>query len=114
MCAIAGILGLSYEEKTIQRMLRTMARRGPDGNGVAMSENSCLIHSRLAIIDPQGGQQPMKLQWQGRRYTLVYNGELYNTSEIRKELENSGYRAAHDILLGICNDDHELTLFEMT
>ena len=91
MCAIAGILGLSYEEKTIQRMLRTMARRGPDGNGVAMSENSCLIHSRLAIIDPQGGQQPMKLQWQGRGYTLVYNGEMYNTSEIRKELENSGH-----------------------
>ena len=91
MCAIAGILGLSYEEKTIQRMLRMMARRGPDGNGVAMCAGCCLLHSRLAIIDPQGGQQPMKLQWQGRGYTLVYNGELYNTAEVRNELEKLGH-----------------------
>ena len=63
MCAIAGILGLPYYEATIQKMLHTMRRRGPDENGVAMTDSSCLIHSRLTIIDPAGGQQPMKLQW---------------------------------------------------
>ena len=86
MCAIAGILGLRYREDVIQNMLRTMARRGPDGNGVAMTAECCLLHSRLAIIDPEKGQQPMKLSWQGRSYTLVYNGELYNTEELCREL----------------------------
>lgn len=91
MCAIAGILRLGYQESTIQKMLRTMQRRGPDGNGVAMTAGCCLLHSRLAIIDPEGGQQPMKLQWQGKIYTLVYNGELYNTEEIRAELLKAGH-----------------------
>lgn len=91
MCAIAGILGLPYNESTIQKMLHTMRRRGPDGNGVAMSAGSCLLHSRLSIIDPAGGQQPMKLRWQGRGYTLIYNGELYNTCEVRDALIKLGH-----------------------
>ena len=91
MCAIAGILRLPYQETTIQKMLRTMQRRGPDGNGVAMTAGCCLLHSRLAIIDPEGGQQPMKLRWYGKNYTLVYNGELYNTEEIRAELLKAGH-----------------------
>lgn len=91
MCAIAGILGLPYNESTIHKMLSTMQRRGPDGNGVAMTAGMCLLHARLAIIDPTGGQQPMKLQWQGKTYTLIYNGELYNTCEIRQELLRLGH-----------------------
>ena len=91
MCAIAGILGLPFNESIIQKMLHTMRRRGPDGNGVAMTAGSCLLHSRLSIIDPVGGQQPMKLRWQGRGYTLIYNGELYNTKEVREELEKLGH-----------------------
>lgn len=91
MCAIAGILGLPYDEGIIQSMLSTMRRRGPDGNGVAMNGNCCLLHSRLAIVDPQGGQQPMKLSWRGRNYTLIYNGELYNTEELRRLLEALGH-----------------------
>ena len=91
MCAIAGILGLTYNEPIIRSMFRTMQRRGPDENGVAMTAGSCLLHSRLAIIDPKGGKQPMKLRWQGRGYTLVYNGELYNTHELRDELIKIGH-----------------------
>ena len=91
MCAIAGILKLAYDESTVQNMLRTMRRRGPDGNGAAMTADSCLLHSRLAIIDPEGGQQPMRLRWEGRGYTLIYNGELYNTHEIRTELIRLGH-----------------------
>lgn len=91
MCAIAGILGLQYNESVIQNMLRSMARRGPDSNGVALFAGGCLLHTRLAIIDPEGGQQPMKLQWQGRGYTLIYNGELYNTEELRSELLKLGH-----------------------
>ena len=91
MCAIAGILGLPYDEKVIQQMLASMARRGPDGNGVAMTAGSCLLHTRLAIIDPEGGKQPMQLCWRGKNYTLVYNGELYNTDALRRELEKEGH-----------------------
>ena len=91
MCAIAGILGLAYNETIIQKMLHTMRKRGPDGNGVAMTAGSCLLHSRLAIIDPEGGQQPMKLHWQGKCYTLIYNGEIYNTDEVRTELMKLGH-----------------------
>ena len=91
MCAIAGMIGLRYDEKIIQKMLRSMARRGPDGNGVAMTSGTCLLHTRLAIIDAEGGKQPMQLSWQGKHYTLVYNGELYNTNELRRELERNGH-----------------------
>ena len=91
MCAIAGIMGLPYDEKVIQKMLSSMARRGPDGNGVAMTAGSCLLHTRLTIIDPEGGKQPMQLSWKGKNYTLVYNGELYNTEELRKDLVREGH-----------------------
>ena len=91
MCAIAGILDLAYGESVIQNMLRTMHQRGPDSNGAAMTYGCCLLHSRLAIVDLEGGQQPMRLLWQGRAYTLVYNGELYNTEELRAELKKLGH-----------------------
>ena len=91
MCAIAGILNLEYDEATLQKMLATMVRRGPDGSGIRKGEGYALLHARLAIIDPKGGRQPMSLFWAGERYTLVYNGELYNTAELRKELKALGH-----------------------
>ena len=91
MCAIAGILDLSYNETILQNMLRTMRHRGPDGNGVWMTSGMCLLHARLAIVDPEGGEQPMALQWQGKNYILVYNGELYNTRELRDALSALGH-----------------------
>ncbi len=91
MCAIAGILGLAIQEDILQEMLQTMARRGPDGNGVFRSRDRCLLHSRLAIIDPQGGKQPMELAFDGENYVITYNGELYNTQELRQELLTLGH-----------------------
>ena len=92
MCAIAGLVGLDAEEKTLDRMLKTMARRGPDDRGVSASPGCTLLHTRLAIIDPAGGKQPMRLTHNGETYTLVYNGELYNTAEIRAALQKLGHR----------------------
>ncbi|MGM9605078.1 MAG: asparagine synthase (glutamine-hydrolyzing) [Faecousia sp.] len=91
MCAIAGCINLSVSQGTIRKMLDTMRRRGPDGQGIFQSEGCTLLHSRLAIIDPQGGKQPMTLEYGAETYTLVYNGELYNTQEIRRELEKAGH-----------------------
>ena len=94
LCAIAGILDLMFGEEILQRCLATMKRRGPDGNGIARGHNWALLHSRLAVIDPQGGKQPMELSWGGEEYTIVYNGELYNTEELRRELICQGHEFA--------------------
>jgi len=92
MCAIAGIIGLEATEETIRKMMETMERRGPDDKGVYQKNDTALLHARLAIIDPQSGKQPMTLVWAGEQYTLIYNGELYNTAELRHELELKGHR----------------------
>ena len=91
MCAIAGILGLEAPEWVITAFLDTMKRRGPDGTGICSTEECTLLHSRLAVIDPEGGAQPMELCLEGERYTLIYNGELYNTGELRQELKKLGH-----------------------
>lgn len=91
MCAISGMIGLAAEEAVIQKLLDTMHRRGPDGHGVFQEEYATLLHTRLAIIDPEGGVQPMALDWRGRSYILVYNGELYNTEELRNSLRAQGH-----------------------
>ena len=91
MCAIAGIIGLKTDNAILNAMLSTMRRRGPDAQGIFLHENAALLHARLAIIDLAGGQQPMELDWAGEHYVLVYNGELYNTAELRKELIDCGH-----------------------
>ena len=91
MCAIAGIIGFPCEVRSVDQMLSTMKRRGPDACGSLQGSDYTLLHARLAIIDPAGGVQPMTLRWQGKDYLLVYNGELYNTSELRIELEKLGH-----------------------
>lgn len=91
MCAIAGIFEIVHEKQAIERMQRTMYRRGPDAKGVYEQGNTALIHARLAVIDPQKGRQPMTLDWAGERYTIVYNGELYNAQELRRVLTGLGH-----------------------
>jgi len=91
MCAIAGILGLPFDSQTLDTLLRTMLHRGPDGTGSYMQRQCCLLHSRLAIVDPEGGAQPMHLCWSGEEYVITYNGELYNTQELRDTLCSMGH-----------------------
>ena len=91
MCAIAGIIGLPAQDAVLTRMLATMTRRGPDATGVAKIENGWLLHARLAVIDPEGGRQPMCIRWGQEEYIAVYNGELYNAGELRRELLKAGH-----------------------
>lgn len=91
MCGIAGIVGLEAKEETLDLMQQTMVRRGPDAAGRYRSTQSVLIHTRLAVVDLKRGAQPMVLSWSGDHYVLVYNGELYNTPEIREELMGLGH-----------------------
>ncbi len=91
MCSIAGVLNMTMDDKTSQTLLDTMHRRGPDQNGKYIENGCCLLHSRLSIIDPDGGRQPMEVYWKGQNFVIVYNGELYNAAEIRQELEKQGH-----------------------
>ena len=90
MCAIAGILGLP--EGNVPKMLETMTRRGPDAKGVFRDRDCTLLHARLTVIDPEGGRQPMTWNRGDECFTVVYNGELYNTEELRQKLLSLGHR----------------------
>ena len=89
MCAIAGILGLPVPD--VQKMLETMKKRGPDADGVFRDGDCTLLHARLAVIDPEGGRQPMTWHRGDESFTIIYNGELYNTQELRHQLQKLGH-----------------------
>lgn len=89
MCGIAGSYGFSQQTKEIiNKMNQTMVHRGPDGNGIFTSGSVGLAHRRLSIIDRKGGAQPMSTK--DKRYTIVYNGEVYNFLQLKSELEKLG------------------------
>ena len=92
MCSIAGMIDLPFNSQLNKAMLDTMYRRGPDQQGVYIGDGCCLLHARLAIIDPEGGLQPMTVKTGNKVYTIVYNGELYNTDEVRSALLRAGHR----------------------
>lgn len=98
MCGIAGYCSLEEnflhtkekQEKRVSEMGRTIVHRGPDDFGIYVGEHVAFAHARLAVIDPVRGKQPMKKSLENRDYHIVYNGEIYNTKEIRKDLEGKG------------------------
>ncbi len=91
MCGIAGMLSknidLRERRPLIEKISASLKMRGPDGSGEFIRPYAALIHRRLSVIDPENGAQPMRFG----KYTIVYNGEIYNTDEIRRELEAYGY-----------------------
>lgn len=95
MCGIAGWLSskqnLCEKSQLLNRMSDTLRRRGPDEDGIYIERNAAMIHRRLAVVDTENGKQPMISSHDGEKYVLVYNGELYNTDEIKAELKNKGY-----------------------
>lgn len=95
MCAIAGVIDFQMkglDPGAMERMLSTMARRGPDQSGAMLDGPAALLHRRLTVVDPAGGKQPMTVRRGNAAWTLVYNGELYNTEELRQELKCLGHR----------------------
>jgi asparagine synthase (glutamine-hydrolysing) len=67
-----------------------MKHRGPDDDNSFSSEHVAFAHNRLTVIDKRNGKQPMTVTYREKTYTLVYNGELYNTEELRHELKRNG------------------------
>ncbi|MFF5860727.1 asparagine synthase (glutamine-hydrolyzing) [Streptomyces sp. NPDC012751] len=100
MCGIAGWVDferdLVKEAATAEAMTRTMACRGPDDEGMWSSDHVMLGHRRLAVIDIEGGRQPMRTPETGPDgdplVVISYSGEVYNFKEIREELVLAGHR----------------------
>jgi asparagine synthase (glutamine-hydrolysing) len=115
MCAIAGLIslpGISGEDprtlrRTVTDMISVMKHRGPDGEGVWISDDNrvALAHRRLAIVDlSDRGAQPMG--YGGGRYTITFNGEIYNFRELAGELSSFGHRfdssSDTEVILAAC------------
>ena len=94
MCGITGMIHLEQDlrqqEALLRKMQETLRRRGPDQEGIFLSPRCAMAHTRLAVIDVEKGRQPMEITAGGETYTIVYNGELYNTPELRTQLEQEG------------------------
>ena len=80
MCGIAGVFQ-QPAKRTVSEMVRSISHRGPDGQGVMEVQKGTLGHARLAILDVQGGHQPMDY----RDTSIVFNGEIYNYKTLKQK-----------------------------
>ncbi|MFC4619650.1 asparagine synthase (glutamine-hydrolyzing) [Camelliibacillus cellulosilyticus] len=95
MCGIIGWVDgkrdLRSERPIIEQMTNCLKHRGPDEQALWTTPQVAFGHARLIVVDPSGGKQPMHKDRDGQTFTIVYNGELYNTEDIRAELMLKGY-----------------------
>lgn len=95
MCGITGWIDwrkdLTGYPSILENMTETLHLRGPDASGTWISQHCALGHRRLSVMDPENGAQPMVRKQGDYTYTIVYNGELYNAPELKKELELRGH-----------------------
>ncbi|MGW1007339.1 asparagine synthase (glutamine-hydrolyzing) [Streptomyces sp. NPDC002520] len=100
MCGITGWVSfdrdLRTEDAALDAMTETMSCRGPDDRGTWVEGPAALGHRRLAIIDLPGGRQPMSVTTPEGTVVLVYSGETYNFTELRRELTDRGHRFTTD------------------
>ncbi len=89
MCGIAGFYGFR-NDNLLKQFSRELEHRGPDGEGMYIDETVSLLNRRLAIIDVEGGNQPIYNE--DRTVAVTYNGEIYNYQELRKTLESKGHK----------------------
>ncbi|WP_226037687.1 asparagine synthase (glutamine-hydrolyzing) [Aquibacillus saliphilus] len=95
MCGITGWIdfnrNLLSEVDNVRKMSNAIQHRGPDEYNEWISNHVAFGHQRLIVVDPEGGKQPMEYTKDNSNYVLVYNGELYNTEDIRIELLRHGW-----------------------
>ena len=96
MCGIVGWSNLKNNIRDysdiMDEMIDTLKLRGPDSAGLKTYNHALIGHRRLIIVDPTGGMQPMTKIINNKEYTICYNGELYNTEEVRADLISKGYK----------------------
>ena len=95
MCGFVGFSNfkedISNSKEIIEKMNLSLINRGPDEQGYYINKHVALGHRRLIVIDPEGGKQPMVQKYSYGEYVIVYNGQIYNTKELRKTLEENGF-----------------------
>lgn len=95
MCGICGVVNhsrnISNDFSIIRNMANTLSSRGPDEDGLFFDTNVNLGHKRLIVIDPDNGKQPMSYTYQDTTYTIVYNGQIYNTKELKETLLDNNF-----------------------
>lgn len=95
MCGFVGFIDykqdISKKRAILEDMNETLNKRGPDEQGYYINNHVALGHKRLIVIDPEGGKQPMIETTSFGEFVICYNGQLYNTKELRKTLEESGF-----------------------
>ena len=95
MCGIVGFADFKNElqnkEIILNNMLQAIAKRGPDEEGTYLNKHIALGHKRLIVIDPEGGKQPMIQKYSLGEYVIVYNGQIYNTKELKEVLLENGF-----------------------
>jgi asparagine synthase (glutamine-hydrolysing) len=95
MCGITGWIDwhkdLTHYPSVLEQMTCTLTNRGPDASGTWITQHCALGHRRLSVMDPANGGQPMVRKYGENTYTIVYNGELYNAPELKKELQLHGH-----------------------
>lgn len=95
MCGITGWIdwqaNLGYHREILDAMVATLTTRGPDASGTYVSRHAALGHRRLSVVDLEGGKQPMVRKKGDNLFVISYNGELYNTPELRDELSSRGW-----------------------
>ncbi|HYP51397.1 MAG TPA: asparagine synthase (glutamine-hydrolyzing), partial [Pyrinomonadaceae bacterium] len=120
MCGIAGIVSRKgkLEQAQVKRMTDAISHRGPDGEGawINPSGNTALGHRRLAIIDlSESGRQPMF--YADKRFSITFNGEIYNYLELRDDLEKRGFKfkssSDTEVLLALFAEKGEKCLAEL-
>jgi len=106
MCGLAAVLQVSGVQvflPGLDRMQRAIAHRGPDASDVWVSPDAALVHQRLSIVDLSSPPQPRH----NDRYSLIYNGEIYNHNELRAELSKEGVTVERacdtDVVLAACS-----------
>ncbi len=93
MCGLAGFINFKYRPKfgkqVLTQMQQTLSPRGADDAGQYRHQDVYLAHQRLSIIDVANGHQPLTTTYRRRTYTIVYNGEIYNTDALRAHLQQA-------------------------
>lgn len=96
MCGIVGIVNfkkdIKEQEKLISEMFNSLESRGPDEYGLFLDHNVNLGHRRLSILDKENGKQPMSYKIDDTTYTIIYNGQIYNSNELREILRKKGFQ----------------------
>ena len=105
MCGFAGVVGEAagqVDEERLERVIASLAHRGPDGRGRFVAPGVRLVHTRLSIIDIEGSAQPMTSA--SGRFTVVYNGEIYGYRGLRQELATYPFKTQGDTegILALC------------